>query len=82
MSSATAGRMHPLPNNLDEDIIQANHERRTPGHLAPIESDGLAILCERGGESISVALVPAIQQLSIARADLHLIRRWRVLRSK
>src|SRR5215467_3972582 len=28
-SFATAGRKHPLPNNLDEDIIQAKHERRT-----------------------------------------------------
>src|SRR5262249_30874539 len=26
-SSATVGRMHPLPTNLDEDIIPANHER-------------------------------------------------------
>ena len=65
---------------VGKDLPKRRSYLCSPAHLTPIESDDVAVESEQGSESIGAALVPAIQQLSIERAYLDLIGRWRVLR--
>jgi hypothetical protein len=58
---------------VGKDLLKRRSDLHPPGHLTPIEADAFAVLGELSGESISAALVPAIQHLLIECADLDLI---------
>jgi len=60
---------------VGKDALKRRNDFRSPYELTPIESDAVTVVSERGGEGIGTALVPAIQDLSIERADLDLIGR-------
>jgi hypothetical protein len=65
---------------VGKDLANNRFNLRPAIHLAPIEPDNMPLLLKQRCEISGVPLIPTIQYLSIARANLDLIRRWRVLR--
>src|SRR6266568_565648 len=65
---------------IGKDLPKLRNNLCPPNERTSIETDAFAVPFAEDGESISAAIVPTIQHLSIELANLALIGRCRVLR--